>query len=298
VHLELRHLRIVRSIATVGTSTAAAAEIGVTQSALSQQLLDLEDRLGAKLFERTARRMVPTAFGERFLAKARLVLDEAARMEAWLAERHAPTSPPLRISTDNVLTLRWLPGVLARFRDLHAGVPVRMLRTSKPMVDLAAGRLDIAVTFPQTPSQSGVEMIQLFDDEMVAVLPPGHPLTQKRVVTAKDLSGQDFFYHMEIERSVLYRVALEPAGVRFASQTVIDQPEAIIEMVRAGLGVSLLPRASVRRESDVGAVVVRPVSAKRGGYRIAWSAAVRRERGSPWVDEMLRLIRERGAEVS
>src|SRR5262249_35209838 len=115
---------------------ARPGEIGVTQSALSQQLLDLEQRLGEPLFDRTARRMVPTAFGERFLEKARLVLDEAARMDAWLAGRTLGETIPLRVSTDNLLTLRWLPQVLARFRQLHPDVGLRILRTPDPLREL------------------------------------------------------------------------------------------------------------------------------------------------------------------
>jgi LysR family transcriptional regulator, regulator for metE and metH len=295
VNLELRHLRIVRTIATSGTTTAAAAEIGITQSALSQQLIDLEERLAERLFQRTARRMVLTAFGERFLARARTVLDEAARMEAWLAQSKVVDPVPLRISTDNVLTLRWLPQVLARFRELHPNAGVRILRTPQAMNDLVAGRLDIAVTFPQKPPHPAIEMVALFDDEMVAVLPPGHALARKRVVSAADLDGADFLYHMELGRSALWRRFLEPQGIRFASETVIEQTEAIVELVSAGLGVSIVPRASVTRESESGTVILRPLSPKRRGYRIAWSAAVRRERGSPWVDEMVRLFREAGS---
>jgi DNA-binding transcriptional LysR family regulator len=291
MEVELRHLRMARAIAEVGTTTGAAGEIGVTQSALSQQLLDLEQRLGEPLFARTARRMVPTAFGERFLEKARLVLDEAARMDAWLAGRTLGETIPFRVSTDNLLTLRWLPQVLARFRQLHPDVGLRILRTPDPLRELMAGRLDLAITFPQEPPHAAIEMTSLFDDEMVAVLPPTHPLVRKRFLTPGDLSGQDLLYHMDLRRSTLYRRYLEPHGVRLASTTIIEYPDAILELVGAGLGISLLPRASVMGARAATAVVTRPVSARRGGYRIAWSAAFHRDRRSPWVDEAIRLIR-------
>src|SRR5262249_58149681 len=74
-------------VAAAGTATSAAAEIGITQSALSQQLLDLAQRLAERLFERTGRRMVPTAFGAQFLERPRPPLDEMAQLRAWLLER-------------------------------------------------------------------------------------------------------------------------------------------------------------------------------------------------------------------
>jgi len=294
VELEVRHLRIVRAIAAIGTTTGAAAEIGVTQSALSQQLLDLEGRLGERLFERTGRRMVPTAFGGQFLDRARGALDEMAHMRAWLLERRHEASAPLRINTDNALTLRWLPRVLARFRELHPNVPLRILRSTDPMRDLAAGRLDLAITYPQVPVDSSIEVLPLFDDELVAVLPREHRLARRRLLTATDLNGENFLYHMELETSVLHRRYLQPAGVQLASVVVIENPEAIIELVRAGLGISLLPRASVAREIDEGAVVAVRVSPSRRGYRIGWSAAVRRVRESPWVDQIVALLRGAG----
>ena len=288
---ELRHLRMARAIAEVGTTTAAAGEIGVTQSALSQQLLDLEQRLGEPLFTRTARRMVSTAFGERFLEKARVVLDEAARMDAWLVGRKLGETVPFRVSTDNLLSLRWLPRVLARFRELHPDVGVRILRTPDPLRELVAGRLDLAITFPQDPPHAAIELTPLFDDEMVAVLPAGHPLAHKRVLSPADLTGQDLLYHVDLRRSTLYRRYLEPHGVRLASTTIIEYPDAILELVGAGLGLALLPRASVTGHRAAARVVTRPVSARRGGYRIRWSAAFNRERRSPWVDEAIRLVR-------
>jgi LysR family transcriptional regulator for metE and metH len=289
--MDLRHLRMARAIAEVGTTTAAAGEIGVTQSALSQQLLDLEQRLGEPLFTRTPRRMVPTAFGERFLEKARAVLDEAAQMDAWLAGRKLGETVPFRVSTDNLLSLRWLPRVLARFRELHPDVGVRILRTPDPLRELVAGRLDLAITFPQDPPSAAIELTPLFDDEMVAVLPAGHPLAHKRVLSPADLTGQDLLYHVDLRRSTLYRRYLEPHGVRLASTTIIEYPDAILELVGAGLGLALLPRASVTDHRAAATVVTRPVSARRGGYRIGWSAAFNRERRSPWVDEAIRLIR-------
>ncbi len=291
MELELRHLRMTRAIAEVGTTTGAAGAVGVTQSALSQQLLDLEARLGQRIFDRTGRRMVPTAFGQRFLERGRLVLDEAARMESWLAGRKLGHAVPLRISTDNVLSLRWLPRVLARFRVLHPEVGVRLLRTGDPLRELAAHRLDLAITFPQRPPNATIEMIPLFEDEMVAVLPRDHALARKRFLVPEDLNGQDLLYHMDLRSSVLYRRFLEPRGVRLASTTVVEYPEAILELVRAGLGISLLPRASVASTRDLGTVAIRRVGPARGGYRIAWSAAVHRKRDSPWVDEAVRLVR-------
>jgi len=288
--VELRHLRMARAIAEVGTTTGAAGEIGVTQSALSQQLLDLEQRLGEPLFTRTGRRMVPTAFGERFLDKARAVLDEAARLDTWLTGRKLGDTVPFRVSTDNLLSLHWLPQVLARFRQLHPDVGLRILRAPDPLRELALGRLDLAITFPRDSPHAAVEMTPLFDDEMVAVLPSGHPLARKRFLSPDDLNGQDFLYHMDLRRSTLYRRFLEPRAVRLASTTIIEYPDAILALVGAGLGLSVLPRASVTGYRGAAGIVTRPVSARRGGYRIAWCAAFHRDRRSPWVDEAVRLI--------
>ena len=86
MELEVRHLRLVQAVATLGSLTAAAGQLNLTQSALSHQLRDIEERLGTPLFLRRSRRMIATAAGQRLLATAARVLADLARTEAQVRD--------------------------------------------------------------------------------------------------------------------------------------------------------------------------------------------------------------------
>lgn len=236
--------------------------------------------------------MVPTAFGEHFLERAEPLLTESARLHSWLTGRKLGAVQTLHIATDSVLSLRWLPEVLARFRERYPEVALRFSRHKSPLEEISAGHLDAAITFPQPAPNRRIEMLPLFEDEMVAVLPDSHPLTHKKFVEAIDLHGADFIYHMDIRSSVLYKRYLSPRHVKLGSITVIEQPQTIVELVRTGLGISFLPRKAVQDETGV---TLRRLTRNTRGFRIGWSAAVRKQRETPWVDELVRLIRAEGA---
>ena len=195
-------------------------------------------------------------------------------MEAYVRHLGSEERGVLRVSSDSLLCFPWLPGAIRRFRRRHPRVRVHLTRHGDLLGALRKRALDVGLTYPRDPG-SGLETTRLFSDEMLAVLPPLHPLTAKRAIAVADLAGSDFIYHMELRESVLFRRYLAPGRVELGSFTLIEQPDAILAMVRAGLGVTLLPRWSVTRDEATGAVATRPLRGK-GGFRVQWSAAIRR----------------------
>ena len=126
MELEIRHLRLVEAVAEVGSLTAAADRLYLTQSALSHQLRDIEERLGAPLFLRRNRRMLPTAAGQRLIESARAVLGELARAETAVRELAGSGQGLLRVATECYTCYHWLPGVLREFGHAHPRVEVRI----------------------------------------------------------------------------------------------------------------------------------------------------------------------------
>jgi len=288
--LEIRQLRFVKKINETGTLTRAAGDLGITQSGLSQQLLLLEDRLGRALFERTGRRMIPTESGHRFLEHAESVLRELAVMEAYFRRLESEHTGTLRVSPDSLLCFPWLPGAMRRFREIYPGVNIQLRGERNLLSAIARKRLDVGLTFPrEVPPE--LEVVSLFDDEMLAVLPPQHPLAAKTSLSAKDFEGADFLYHMELEESVLHQRFLAPKGIRLASFTLVEQPEAIVSLVQAGLGVTLLPKWSVARQAAAGEVVTRRLRSPNRDFRVRWAAVIRRGEDASFVSEFLDGVR-------
>src|SRR5687767_5401966 len=116
MELEVRHLRLVAAVAEHQSLTKAGDGLHLTQSALSHQLRDIEERLGARLFHRLNRRMVPTPAGERLLESAAAILGELQAAELAIRSGMAQRPVLLRLSTECYTGYHWLPSVLKPFR--------------------------------------------------------------------------------------------------------------------------------------------------------------------------------------
>jgi DNA-binding transcriptional LysR family regulator len=172
---------------------------------------------------------------------------------------------------------------------------VRIGRHHDLLTELADGRLDIGITFPRT-AQKDIELIPLFEDELLGVLPRDHALCGRPALDVRDLSGQNLIYHMELKGSALSRLILEPHQIELASVTIVEQPEAIIELVKSGFGVSIMPRWSVERDVEAGELVARRLKVNAKPCKpLRWVAAVRRGARQPFLTEFLDQIRAQAA---
>jgi LysR family transcriptional regulator for metE and metH len=112
MQIEVRHLRLIQSIAEEGSVTNAGKRLYLSQSALSHQLRDVEEKLGVSLFTRLNKRMILTPAGERLLGAARKILDELKRVEEDIEHIALDREGSLRISTECYTCYHWLPSIL------------------------------------------------------------------------------------------------------------------------------------------------------------------------------------------
>jgi LysR family transcriptional regulator for metE and metH len=300
VDLELKYLRLVQAVAREGTMTRAAGQLHLTQPALSHQLADLERGLGAALFRRTSRGMVPTAAGERLLTSAEAVLNELATVRRHFGEGRA-RPPVLRLSTECYTCYHWLPSIIRRFRTGFAGVEVQVVveATRKPVEALLAGKIDLALV-SEAPRDRNIRTRKLFEDELVAVLSPQHPLSRNRHLAARDFRGETLFtYSVPLDHLTIFQEVLKPAGVAPARVCQVELTEAILEMVKANLGIAVLARWAVAphlsdRVSGLPALQALPIT--RRGLRRDWFAATLRSPAEPpYVKAFVDLIGEGAA---
>src|SRR4051794_24997522 len=145
--LEIRHLRLVAGIADAGSMTKAAAQLHLTQSALSHQLRDIESRFNTPFFLRLGRRMVLTAAGRRVLSSAHTVLEDLRRAEEDVRRLANNSSGVIRVCTQCNTGYHWLPPLLAAFSRKHPRVDVSIVpdATDRPVDALLDGRVDLAI---------------------------------------------------------------------------------------------------------------------------------------------------------
>src|SRR6185369_11546218 len=170
VKLEIRHLRLLAAIAETGSVTEAGRRLHLTQSALSHQLRDAEEKLGAALFLRLGKRMVLTPAGEKLLATAQKVLDDLRTAESQIEGLNGGTRGIIRISTECYTCYHWLPPVLKKFHHRFPKVELSIDAeyTHRPIEALLDGKLDVAIlNCTPPPRNASLRLMPMFEDELV-----------------------------------------------------------------------------------------------------------------------------------
>jgi LysR family transcriptional regulator for metE and metH len=291
--IEVRHLQLVSELQATGSATAAAARLGVTQSAVSHQLRELEARLKTPVCSRVGKRLILTAAGHRLLRAAQDVLpelDRAAQDIFRLREGHAGI---LRLCAQCHTGYHWLPPILRSFRSRHPEVEleVAVQHTMQPVDALLEGSLDLAL-MTDSVDDKRLRVQPLLTDEHAAIVAPEHPWTRQRFVTPEQL-GQEtlLLYSSSPSESFTVRRILHPAGVRPVRVRFVQLTEAILEMVKAGLGVSVMPTWAVRPALSTGHI--RAVRITPSGVHRQWSAVTLKEADEPvFLKDFLTLIRK------
>lgn len=288
--LDVAHLEMMDAIDREGTVTGAARRLHLTQPAVSHRLKELEGRLGVELFRREGGGMALTAEGSRLLESARRVLEELERVEHDLGQLKAGALGVLRITTECYTCYHWLPAILHRFREEFPRVDLQIVpeATIAPIEQMLEKRLDLAIVHNPV-EEDGVVARELFRDEMVAVVPPDHPLAKRSHLEAEDFAAETVILHTQPEESTLMRDVLRPAGVRPARMLELRLTEAVVESVKAGLGISVMARWAIARdlaEGSLAGVRITP----RGLHR-KWYAALPRARAdAPALQALVRLL--------
>jgi len=267
---------MVEAIGRLGSATEAAAELSVSQPAVSHALTGLEGRLGVELFRREHAGMRPTPEGERLIRAARIVLREIGAAEEDIARLAGGAGGTIRIATECYTCYHWLPGVLRRFHDDlgHEEVDVVPLALDDPMEAVVRGTVDVAVGHSPPPSPD-VRVHELFTDELVLVVPPGHALSSRPWV----------------DPSLVVRRFLGPANVTPARTIELRLTEAVLSGVRAGMGVASLASWAVAPEVSRGELDVARLG-RRGIFRTWYAVTPAGAEARRPLEALVRLLRD------
>lgn len=290
--IEIKHLRTLQALRSSGSLAAAASALHQTQSALSHQFSDLEQRLGFRLFVRKSQPLRFTPQGEILLQLAQQVLPQIAHA---LQTCHEPHQTRLRIAIECHSCIQWLTPALEIFRqdwpqvemDFKSGV------TFDPQPALQQGELDIVLTSDILP-RSELHYSPMFDFEVRLVLAPHHPLVNKSRIEAEDLGDETLLiYPVQRQRLDVWRHFLQPAGVSPSLKNV-DNTLLLIQMVSANMGIAALPHWVVESFERQGLLVTKPLG--DGLWSRLYAAVRDGEQRQPVTEAFIRSARQHACE--
>jgi LysR family transcriptional regulator for metE and metH len=260
-YLDRRHYQLLIAVSRHRQLTRAADDLGLTQPAASHQIREAERRLGITLFKRTGRSMELTPAAERLLMAGLYAEDTLRKAELDAVEMDRNSRPILRAALGNYDNVNWLAAALEAVGTINSDARIELLRVSNLELRnaLATGKADCFIA-PHDDHFNDLKSATLFEDELVAIFPPGTP-NSNGAVTAADFDGWRYIAFQshpspgfEYER-FFQRGEFIPRDV-FQAET----SSGIVSLVAAGLGASILPSWCMDTEYRAGLVSPRSLA--------------------------------------
>ena len=244
----------------LGSLSKAAEELGYTQSGISHMMQALENEVGFPLMVRSSSGIQLNAEGELLLPVIRQLLNINESLSQHISRIKGCEVGRLRIAAFDSVATYWLPSIISAFQQEHPNVEIQILEGGAHRVEemMESGEADLYLY--TNCNAASFEWIPLCEDEMLALVPPDHPLAGKDAVKLEELMDEQFImpqhgYDYEV-RSILNQLDHYP-DIRFSACS----DYAIVNMVTKGLGVSVLSSLLLRNyRSDV---VVKPLNPRQ-----------------------------------
>ena len=262
--LEIRHLKTMHALRDAESLVEAAERLHLTQSALSHQFKELEDRLGMQLFVRKTKPVRFTSAGLRLLQLADDILPQLRVAERDLARLAGGTAGRLHMAIECHSCFQWLMPTIDQFRDAWPEVELDLASgfSFTPLPALARGDLDLVVTSDPV-ELPGITYVPLFTYEALLAVAKQHPLASKHHIEPQDLATETLIcYPVDRDRLDIFTRFLEPADVEPLAVRTAEMTMMMMQLVASGRGVCCLPNWAMHEYSSRGYVTARRLGAK------------------------------------
>jgi DNA-binding transcriptional LysR family regulator len=253
-------------VVETGSFSRAAQLNHVTQSAVSQQIRALETRYDQKLLSRSARQVTPTPAGERLFRGSKEILARFGEVEQEIREQGLDIAGTTTVATIYSVGLHELQHIQRALLKAHPKVNMRLTyhRSDQVYEAVVLGAAEIGVVaYPQP--RAGIDIMPFRDDKLSLVCAPSHPFASKSKVSMAAVAGVPFiaFDGEAPTRKAIDKIFHEK-GLTLNPIMEMDNVETIKRAVEMGLGVAVLPAATVHHEIAAGTIVARPFA--EGSY--------------------------------
>jgi LysR family transcriptional regulator, low CO2-responsive transcriptional regulator len=260
MHLTLRHLRIFEAVARCGSISRAAAELHLTQPAVSMQMKQLEEQIGLPLLEQLGKRMFLTEAGEELRGHSRDIAARIIDLNAAMDQFRGLERGVLRLAVVSTANY-FLPSLIADFNHRHPGVRLSLQVANREFVlsALAGNSTDLAIT-GQPPDSVDVVGQHFMDNPLVVIAGPGHPLAALDTISLSRMAEETLVVR---EPGSGTRAAMErhfaAHGVAYRAGCEFGTNEALKQAVRAGLGLGVVSAQTIELELQTRCLAVLPV---------------------------------------
>ncbi len=245
--MDIHHLKVFRAAARASSFTVAAQEISLSQSTVSLHIKQLEDELGCALFIRSRKHVSLSDAGRALLPYVDRIFAELKNGELTAREFSLSRRGTIRLGTGDTPLIYLLPKVLAKFRLRFPLIEVLVTTevTEVVLQQLLAQTVDLGIIMSPAEALKSVEALPLIQEELVIILSTEHPLANKSVLTAQDLSDLPFISHLRgtalrtVQQNYFNKLGVQPRIIM-----ELENIEAIKSLVRAGMGVSVVPNCT------------------------------------------------------
>src|SRR5215469_3066576 len=259
-NLNLDQLRSLMEVVELGSFTAAAKRLHLTQPAISQQIRELEHRCGLPLVERIGRRAFATPAGRELIVHGRRIIADAEHALAAVRQHKKGTAGRVHTGAGPTALVYLLPPALRKVREEYPDIEIVV--TSGTTHSISEGLLSniVDIGFTALPVEAdGLDVVPVRTDPMVAILPATEPAVPDRLTPA-DVAGRTLILeYQRVPHRNLSRAWLQAGGVPVRPALEFDGIEAIKNAVSAGLGMAIVPGPAMSHAPPLNSVLVRPL---------------------------------------
>ncbi len=252
--MDLRQLEILQAIAETGSFTACGRKLNVSQSAISRQILLLEEELGEPLFLRVGRQVRMTPAAEALVQLGQRVFQDVRETVGTITDRTRALRGTLRLTGGMTVCLYVFPPLLKHLKRVHPQLDLRLTATTaaRSVEEIRAGRVDAGLlTLPV--EESDLVTMPVMREELLVVTMPTNPLEKNKRLQPEDLSRQPFVL---FEAGSATRRVIDSFFVTEKIEPTVmmdtENVEIIKAMVKMGLGISIVPYQAIAREVRAG----------------------------------------------
>ncbi|WP_196888591.1 LysR family transcriptional regulator [Aureivirga sp. CE67] len=246
--MEIKYFKLIKSIEEEGSIANSAEKLFLTQSALSHQLRDLEERLGFKVFLRTRNKWKLTEEGLELYNLGNEILENIEKSFQNINHLRSGSRGNIKLSTECYSFYQGLAGFIQKMGLLYPEINVELNieATHQPISKILSNGIDVAIVTTK-PQNKKLVCIEVYQDEIFAIMHREHPLHSKSFLESEDFLNIDLIIHSyPLETVSVHKQFLKPKDIKPKKITAIPLTEIALEMVNANMGIICMPQWAIK----------------------------------------------------